>query len=166
MDPKTKKGLFIGCGIAGVLLIACCILSIVLAPLMGKKFVEKGVPMILKSALAKDLPEGVDRTRVDRLIDHGWAQLLQQGFGQDLDQQELQRLMNVEFPDAMKDETVTPEEFDHLVDRFNAVLFNSAKDPDSLEALKNAYRAGKEDGELSVEEINRVLEEMERVLNS
>jgi len=166
MDPKTKKGLFIGCGIAGVLLIACCVLSIVLAPLMGKKFVEKGVPWMVKSAIGEDLPEGVDRERVNRLIDNGWAQLLQQGFGQNMDQQELQRLMNVEFPDAMKDKTVTPEGFDHLVDRFNEVLFNSAKDPDSLEALKGVYRAGKEDGELSAEEINRVLEEMERVLNS
>jgi ElaB/YqjD/DUF883 family membrane-anchored ribosome-binding protein len=66
----------------------------------------------------------------------------------------------------MKDETVTPEEFDHLVDRFNEVLFDSAKDSDSLESLKSVYRAGKEDGELSSEEINQVLEEMERVLNS
>lgn len=166
MDPKTRKGLFIGCGIAGVLLIACCVLSIVLAPLMGRKFVEKGVPWMLKSAIGEELPEGVERARVDRLIDQGWAQLLQQGFGQEFDQQELQRLMNVEFPEAMRDETVTPDEFDHLVDRFNQVLFGSSKDPDSIEALKSVYRAGKEDGELSAEEINRILEEMERVLNS
>ena len=166
MDPKVKKGLFIGCTIAVVLLVSCCILSVVLTPYLGKKFIEEGVPWMMKKAIAEDLPEGVDQDRVNKLIDSGWDQIMQQGYGNQIDQIELDELLNQDIPDTMEDDVLTPDEFDFLIDRFNEVLFESSKDPDAIESLKESYRNGKADEELTPEEINDILEKMEEVLAS
>ena len=166
MEPKTKKGLMIGCGIGSVLVLLCCVLSIVLPAMFGEKLVKEGVPWMVKQAVLPDLPEGVDKERVSRLIDTTWEQVFPRFANNEINQREFEDFMNRDFTAAMQDEEVTPDEFDDLVDRFNEVVFLSEKDPARLKKLKDFYRAAKKDDVFSKEEINELLGLLENALAS
>jgi len=166
MEPGTKKGILIGCAVATGLLVFCCILMMILGPMLAKKAVMEGVPFLIKSAVMEDLPEGVDKERVAQLIDTAWQQVLNQGFSDQIDQQEMNRLMNQDLQEALADEEIDADEFAFLVDRFNEVFFSSTKNPELLDQVKESYQKGKEDGEFTAEEINDLLGRMEQALGS
>ena len=167
MEPKTKKILFITCGTLVGLAVLSCIGITVFFMVYGEKLVEGGLNLLagtLEEAIVSDLPEGVDEEEVRQLFRTAWGDVISRLMEQDINQKQFDQLMNQDFQNAMADEKVSPDEFDFLVDRVNAVIYSSSKDPDQLDQLKAFYRQAKEDDELDVDEVNELVGRINEVL--
>jgi hypothetical protein len=157
MEPKTKKGLLIGCGIAAVLLLCCCILSIVL----GKMYGGKGIRKMVSYSMSQALPQGTDQQKIDRLVELIWDDITSQHTPADeAAVQDFQNNLNA----AMADQELSPEEFDQLLDDLNSMIYDSNLDSQQMEQIKASYQSALEDEEFSGGEANQVLSELIQLL--
>lgn len=167
MESNKRKWIFIGCGAVGVLFLLCCILMIVFFTVYSERITEKILDLTgnwAEEALLENLPEGVNEKEARNLVRTIWDDMMNKMITEKVSPNEASQFINNDLRQALADKNITPDEFDLLVDRFHEVFYDSAKDEDQLDELKQHYRQSKQNGQMSAEEINEMMFRINEIL--